>query len=118
MPASDFASVSGGPAGLVPLEVLNHPATARFLDAVIVDAGLDLDREKAVAIALAVVGRFEDGQGAQVFEIGRAAGFSDLELDVLVGAAVSCYRPSWLDPGADLPAGVEFSFALAPELRP
>jgi hypothetical protein len=45
-------------------------------------------------------------------------GFSDLELDVLVGAAVSSFRPAWLDPSTDLPPGVEFSFALAPELRP
>ncbi len=106
-----------GPAGLLPPEVLTHPATARFLDA-LTEAGLDFDQEKTVAIALAVVKRFEDGQGAQVFEIGRAAGFSDQDLDVLVGAAVSCFRPSWLDPNADLPAGVEFSFAFAPELRP
>jgi hypothetical protein len=118
MPASNFAIVPHGPAGLVPLAVLNHPATARFLDAVIIDAGLNLDREKAVAIGLAVIRRFEDGQGAQVIDLGRDAGYSDLELDVLVGAAVSCFRPAWLDPNADLPPSVEFSFAFAPELRP
>jgi hypothetical protein len=118
MPEKTPASVPRGPVGLVPRSVLTHPATARFLDAVIVDAGLDVDQEKAVAIALLAVQHFENGQGAQVFEACRAAGFGDADLDVLIGAAVSCYCPRWLDSGADLPEGVEFSFAFAPELRP
>jgi hypothetical protein len=92
----------------VPLKELNHPATARFLNAFVVDAGLDVDQREAVATALAVIRRFEDGKSAQAFEIGRAAGFSVRDLDVLVGAAISLLPARVARAELDLPTAVDF----------